>query len=249
MEFYKDNYIIELHRSFFSSFKRIINDTERFEEYIYYGIDNKEIYRTDVYEIPILPKLSNGLVLLKHIYQHLYSNLGMRQIVDWMMFVNTHLDDEYWTEVFQKEVQMYGLETLAVAVTRMCQLYLGLPETHRTWCQVADEKVCHELMRHIVKNGNMGRKLPKVDTVGSIFIYKRGVGSMLKNLQADGVKGWRLLERAPYLKPFAWMYQIGHYVHRWFYHGAKVGQLLRYEGEVKRVQNLYDQLALPKYKK
>ena len=245
----KQGCTIELHKTFLNVEESVIEHPELFDQRIYEGIEHADTYRIDQYEIPVLPKLPNGLILLKHIYQHLYSNLGMRQIVDWMMYVNAHLDDVYWTEEFQKEVQTYGLETLAVTATRMCQLYLGLPETHITWCQVADEKVCHELMRHIVKNGNMGRKLPKVDTVGSIFIYKRGVGSMLKNLQADGVKGWKLLERAPYLKPFAWMYQIGHYVHRCFYHGAKVGQLLRYEGEAKRVQNLYEQLELPTNKK
>ena len=243
----KQGCTIELHKTFLGIDESKIYHSEIFDKCIYDGIERSEVYRADIYKIPVLPKLSNGLVLLKHVYQHLYNNLGMRQIVDWMMYVNEHLDDAYWSEVFQKEIRAYGLETLAVTVTRMCQLYLGLSETNRTWCMKADEKVCHNLMQHIVKNGNMGRKLVKVDEIGSIFIYKKGIGSMVRNLQSDGVKGWKILEKAPFLKPFAWIYQICHYVHRWFYHGAKVGQLFEYEGEAKRVRHLYEQLELPKY--
>ena len=247
--FVKKSYIIELHKTFLCTSQGKIYHSEIFDQCVYKGIKCSDSYHIADYEIPVLTKLPNGLVLLKHIYQHLYLNLGMRQILDWMMYVNTNLDDDYWTEVFQKEVQTYGLETLAVAVTRMCQLYLGLPEMNITWCKVADEKVCHELMWHIVKNGNMGRKLPKVDEIGEIFIRKKGIVSMIINLQSDGIKEWKLLRKTSFLKPFAWMYQMCHYVHRWFYHGAKVGQFLRYEGEAKRVQNLYEQLELPTNKK
>ena len=43
-----------------------------------------------------------------------------------------------------------GLKELAVCVTRMCQMYLGLTDKDINWCNSADEMVCHNLMDYIV---------------------------------------------------------------------------------------------------
>lgn len=45
---------------------------------------------------PVLPPLANGLVLLSHIDHHLGSGLGLRQIIDWMMYVEKYINDDFW---------------------------------------------------------------------------------------------------------------------------------------------------------
>lgn len=62
--------------------------------------------------MPVLPPLENGLVLLAHVNQHLGSGLGLRQILDWQMFVDAHLTDELWERGFQHAAQQIGMEKL-----------------------------------------------------------------------------------------------------------------------------------------
>ena len=46
----------------------------------------------------ILPDLINGLTLIEHINHHMEEGIGLRQILDWMMFVDKCLPDEKWKE-------------------------------------------------------------------------------------------------------------------------------------------------------
>ena len=43
---------------------------------------------------PMLPPLENGLVLLSHLRKHLMAGIGLRQIIDWMMYVDSVLNDD-----------------------------------------------------------------------------------------------------------------------------------------------------------
>ena len=61
----------------------------------------------------------NGLVLLDHVRYHLQGGLGIRQIIDWMMFVHANLNDETWETGFAQLARGAGLETLAVTMTSM----------------------------------------------------------------------------------------------------------------------------------
>ena len=99
----------------------------------------------------MFPPLENVLVLLEHINQHLEKGLGLRQILDWALYVDKALDDDTWEHTFAPVVHRLGLDRLAITVTRMCQLYLGLrPDI--TWCASADEKVCDSLMKGLMQD-------------------------------------------------------------------------------------------------
>ena len=91
----------------------------------------------------VLPEMINGLVLLEHINQHLESGLGLRQIIDWMMFADKCLPDEKWLE-FYELAKKIELDKLAIVCTRMCEIYLGL--SHREWCASADTNLCEQLI-------------------------------------------------------------------------------------------------------
>ena len=101
------------------------------------AVDTAEI---EEYQVPVLPTVANGLVLLLHIRKHLTGGLGLRQIADWMMFVDKHLDDVAWESKFKSILSRSGLDTLAKTVTRMCQIHLGLRK-EITWCADACEPV------------------------------------------------------------------------------------------------------------
>ena len=109
-----------------------------------------------------LPDMINGLVLMSHIYQHLKDGIGLRQVLDWMMFVYRCLPDEKWNE-FEPLADQTGIKNLAISVTRMCELYLGL--LPHAWSTEADESVCSELMDYIISSGNFGSKLQMKDQI------------------------------------------------------------------------------------
>ena len=46
----------------------------------------------------------------------------------------------------------------------------------------------------------------------TVNAMSRGSDGFFRNLQASGCRNWKLLARCPYLKPFAWLYQLCRYV-------------------------------------
>ena len=156
-------------------------------------------------------------MLLAHINQHLEAGLGLRQILDWAVYVDRVLDDEMWKHTFAPMVRHLGLETLAMTVTRMCQLYLGL-RTDITWCSTADEDICHHLMDYVMDQGNFGRK-GNTDSHKTVIILRamQNLSSFFQKIQRFGLVHWQDTTKHPHLKPlfipFAWLWQLCRYIH------------------------------------
>lgn len=161
---------------------------------------------------PMLPPLENGLVLLTHIRQHLLEeaySLGLRQIIDWMMYVNrycgTKVDGVLWDEAFWNLAKKYGMDTLAVTVTYLCKEWLGLPNAP-AWCDGADHETAEELLETVMASGNFGRKVDrKGQSVKQGIVNYKQFG--FKRLQERGLANWKAAKKYPVLRPFAWMYQ------------------------------------------
>ncbi len=191
-EFIMRDISIEVH-SYFSWMNDPVK-AKALDEYIYNNISDTHV----------LPDLINGLVLIEHINQHMEEGLGLRQIIDWMMFVDKCLPDEKWEE-FQKLVIDTGLERLAIVTTKMCEMYLGLPK-HK-WCEKADRSLCIKLMEYILKCGNFGNKRSIKDRLASGRINRSLTPiSILASMQRKGLEEWRL-SRIRLLKPFAWLWK------------------------------------------
>lgn len=190
----KNNINIDLHRQFAS-----LNNPD----YVKYLDD---LIIDNINPTHILPDPINGLVLLEHINQHLEGGLGLRQIIDWMMFVDKCLPDEKWPEFFELAKNI-GLEKLAVVCTRMCELYLGLHQ--HDWCAKADLKLCEQLMDYVIACGNFGEKKKASDASISenAFTYARSPKTWFRLLQSQGLVNWKAAKKYKVLKPFAWIYQ------------------------------------------
>ena len=193
-EFVKDGFIVEVHISF-----AYVDDTNQARK-----IDNLILENIEKSHAHTLPDPVNGLVLLEHINHHLESGLGLRQMIDWMMFVHRCLPDEKWPE-FRKLAEQVGLQSLAVHAARMCELYLGLPE--HSWSKAADEKVCEYLMEYVLTSGNFGRQIAYEDRRA----VERGEwlhhpAALLKELQRRGEEEWKKADH-PLARPFAWAWE------------------------------------------
>lgn len=179
------------------------------ESYLTDGLNTPLIASIDGHEFSMLPELSNGLVLLDHMRAHLKGGLGLRQIIDWMMYVYRNLDDDFWDREFKTIATEIKMDTLAITATRMCQLYLGLPETI-TWCSSADERICKELMDSVLISGNFGRKNASGRAVETVSTNIKRLG-LFRYLQMAGEHNWKAYHKHHWLKPVCWFYQIFRY--------------------------------------
>ena len=200
--FVRKGFLVELHHHF--SYEGI-----DVESYVTAGLHDPTIIRVEEYEVPVLDELGNGMVLLAHVAHHLQNGLGLRQVIDWMMYCSAVLDDEMWKTRFQKAAQECGLETLAVTLTRMCQLYLGLTASI-TWCSGADESLCDELLMNLLRSGNFGHANGSGARVEIVTTNIKRYG-LFRYLQKAGESNWSAYRRHRWLKPFCWLYQIFRY--------------------------------------
>ncbi len=199
IEYQKDGFSFELHYHF--SYVDL-----DLEESIEAGLRSLTSGTINDYRFPVLPTVTNGLIILAHIREHLRCGLGIRQIIDWMEFVENKLNDELWAERFFAIAKEKNLDVLAITVTRMCQIYLGLTDTV-TWCSNADERLCEQLIETVMAAGNFGKNDHTQYRIGGVAINIRREG-LFPYLQRIGERDWKLLKKHKWLKPFAWIREL-----------------------------------------
>ncbi len=233
--FFKDGIVIEAH-----AYYAYQNDPEKagmIDDMVINGI-------TPSHE---LPEDVNGIVLIEHINQHMEDGLGLRQIIDWMMYVDKCLPDEKWP-AFRALAEKTGHVKLAAAVTRMCGIYLGLPE--RKWCAGADAAVCGQLMEYIMNSGNFGRKKPEGSRVSAIFFTNmRSLGGTFRFLQGRGLITWKAAQRHRFLRPFAWLYQAGRYLKKGISRDAPLRRARNERRTADERNRLFDALEVSREEK
>ena len=209
-EYKKNGIILEVHHAFGTL--RDAAQNALLDQRLISAVGSAEKVTTENYSFFTLPTVENGIALLMHIDVHLENGLGLRQIIDWMMFVDRHLDDGLWFREFAPFLEQLERKTLATTVTRMCQMYLGL-RTDITWCSGVDEQLCQDLMEYILLQGNFGTKVQTgFNRTVSVIHASKNKLSFLKILQKRGLINWKATQRYPFLKPFAWLYQLLRYL-------------------------------------
>lgn len=108
-------------------------------------------------EIAVLPPLLNALQLLSHMLRHIItSGLGLRQVCDWVLFIDKNLckidKEEFITAM--KELDLLGTYK---AISAISVDYLGLP-AEKVVCEITekDKKVAKKVLNLIMWYGNFG---------------------------------------------------------------------------------------------
>ena len=227
----KDGITFELHHHF-------SHEGIDVEKYVIQGLEFPVTADLSGHAFPMLPTLENGLVLLAHVAQHLRNELGLRQMIDWMMYVHAQLTDEYWETAFHAAAAECGLETLAITSTQLCRKYLGLPDPI-TWCDGADDKLVDDLLENLLITGNFGHAHGAGSSVETVTTNIKRTG-LFRYLQQQGEHNWKAYQEHKALKPFCWAYQIGRYIHRGLCTGRSGAQLA---ADYKRSSSRYDLLT------
>lgn len=199
----KDNINIELHKRL-----PVIDDAdETLLTFFEGGIDKRVWVTTEGNKFPVLPAILNGLVLIFHINQHLREGLGLRQIIDWMMYVNS-LTTAQWNELVPLLHRM-GMYKLAMTTTAMCQKFLGLNKFFLNGEEeFADKNLpVDDLMSFIMEKGNFGRKVGIEGKEAAFALSSTERGGFFRRLQAGGISRWKAGKKHQFLRPFAWLYQ------------------------------------------
>ncbi|MBO4693399.1 MAG: nucleotidyltransferase family protein [Clostridia bacterium] len=234
--FSKDGLIFELHR-------RYSDYDYNIEDYIQNWIDKSEKLSLYGNTFPALPKAENGLIILDHIRHHLVGGLGIRQIIDYMMFVNSVKNEKEFEEVHLPLYQKTGLLTLAKVIIKMCKIYFGFPVS-ATWCDDADSKTCDELLECVLTSGNFGRKDPyEYRPVRSLTMDIKQNG-VFKALQTAGLENSEFIKNHKLLHPFAWIYQTFRYIKRGI---AALVKGERFKGDIssgKQKTDFYKRLGI-----
>ena len=148
----KNGVFIEIHQRFSSPGVNVDDILEP-------AIERREFCNLNGYRFPMLPTPENGLVLLGHLNQHLKNNvLGLRQIIDWEMYVHSVKDKASWLIQFMPLIEKADLVTLAAYFTRMCNRHLGLPDVVNFGIDV-DDVLVDELLDVVLTDGNFGRRV------------------------------------------------------------------------------------------
>ena len=235
----KDGISIELH-------KRLLivrDEDEKLLALFENGIDHREWKTVEGHRFPALPTALNGLVLIFHINQHLRNGLGLRQIIDWMMYVNSLSDGEW--EQFLPLLKETGMEKLALSVTAMCQKHLGLQKTI-PGCESIDPEICDDLMAYIMEKGNFGRKVNNtVDgRMASFSLSSTEHGGFFRRLQDGGLCQWDAARKHRLLRPFAWIYQIFHILGVLIRNRVSPKQILAQRNKGREQRKLIEALGL-----
>ncbi len=234
----KDKVSFELHRRL-----GIIRESnEEMLSLFEQGIDRKEIHSIEGFVFPTLPIELNGVVLLYHINQHLRSGLGLRQIIDWMMYIDK-LPNEIWKEKVEPVLSKTGMKTLAITVTAMCQRYLGLRKTI-TWCDSADPETVKDLMKYIMSKGNFGRKRGEKGKIASVYQDISNPVRLFKRLQEGGIGSWKAAKKHKILRPFAWIYQSGRIIKELIHHRISPKEMARQHKAGLEQRKMIERLGL-----
>jgi len=178
--------------------------------WLYEDLKKAVVTNVQGYAVPVLPPLANGLVLLAHMNQHLCDGLGLRHIVDWLLYVRANLTDEFWQGQFRERAAAIGMDYLAKVVTLMGQKYLGLGSEF-TWCRDAEEKLADDLMLYILRHGNFGRRI-KQDDLGCSVAVLRQMVNPAKAFRFLTHAGSVHMEEAGFKprKSLAWLFELRH---------------------------------------
>ena len=162
--------------------------------------------------IPVLQMEREAVMLLLHKLEHIVSSgLGLRQLCDWAVYVNTRLTPDEWSKL-EPLLKDFGLLHFTGIVTRICVDHLYLPKELAPWCLDADKTVADELMADILRTGNFGRK---ENRYGQRLFTDANSGSRFTSFIKVGTQAckdhWPICEKYPILLPVAPIYLLNRY--------------------------------------
>ncbi len=156
----------------------------------------------------------HAVVILLHTLHHMLSGgIGVRHLCDWACFVEKTHGEPFWQNDIIPLLKATGTYTFASVITEVCYKYLG--SARPEWCEDVSDELCGEVVKDIIELGNFGKKNQERSKSGDMLstdIKKGKIRSMLASLHSSAYTAYPILNKAPYLYPFIFVYRIFRYL-------------------------------------
>lgn len=204
-------YVIEVHKR--PGGTRLNGTTDQTDLLYFFQEGLNEIVWTDCcgYRIPVLPPVYNAMILLLHTAQHMKEGIGLRHILDWMMFAEHCVDDDFWNHKLKPVAEKGQVALLAQISTKMCQKYLGLTDSI-TWCKDASDQTSQDLVEYLFSQGDFGKKVKTSENGLRVVANSQGVSGFLRYVYKSSLYSMPVAKEYQLLKPVALFYQCIRYM-------------------------------------
>ena len=224
-------------------------DTKIIDKYTNTIIDDATLCDDQNRTFLVPSEFHHGLVILLHMLSHMTSTgIGLRHLLDWLVFVN-HFPDNEFRLLFETPLKEIGLWKFAQVITQIGVLYFGC-EKH-LWCAEIGEELCSGILEDIFGSGNFGNKDASRKLQAKLMRNSKSrkieEGSVLRNLitnvNVKARKDFPISVRFPILLPIGWSAVGVEYV-KWAIQYNKVEIDHSTIMDAKRRQKMYSQLKL-----
>lgn len=176
------------------------------------ALEKTDIVEMDGHSFPMLKPLFQALSLLLHMERHMtIGGIGLRQLCDWAMFINSVDATVFECEILP-EIERCGLQQFAKVLTATCVECLTLPKEKTLWCREIASGMCNAMMEDIFRGGSMG-KAKKGTDVSNLLVDRGNNGKqrsalilMLQNLTKLANSHFPITEKWLVLLPVFWFY-------------------------------------------
>lgn len=176
------------------------------------ALEQTGVAQMDGYSFPVLKPLHQAISLLLHMERHMTTGgIGLRQLCDWAMFVNS-VDAEVFADQVLPEIDRCGLLQFAKVLTATCVEYLSMPIEKVEWCQRIKSAMCAAMMQDIFRGGSMGKAVEETGA-SSMFIERGNSGKqgnalllLFRKLTQLANMHFPITERWKVLLPVFWIY-------------------------------------------
>jgi len=139
------------------------------------ALEQTDIACLEGYSFPELKPLHQAISLLLHMERHMTTGgIGLRQLCDWAMFVNSVDAGVFAAQVLPK-IEKCGLLQFAKVLTATCVEYLAMPAEKGVWCQMIKPAMCAAMMQDVFRGGSMGKAAEETEVSG-MFIERGNAG-------------------------------------------------------------------------
>ncbi len=210
----KNNVTFELHRRPGGTKSDDSRGTKALNMFFEEGLDNVQIIKYGEYSFPILPDLQNGVMLLVHFAGHMRRGVGFRHLLDWMVYAEKYLTDQYWNDAFSEAADQAGLQELAKVMTKTCQRCFGL-NSRLIWCRDVDKDLCKQFLEYLVDQGDFGSKAKNEEEI-KVLTEASSIKGGFNRLYISSLYSLPAARKHYILRPVAVVYQIFRYMVRGF---------------------------------
>ena len=137
-------------------------------------------------DVPVPDADFNAIYIFVHFLHHYWSGgVGLRQLVDWMIFVSVHKRDIH-PVVLEVRLQDLGLLRLWKVFTGFAQEYLGCPVEKLPLAAAPDPGKNARIWRYLRRSGNFGKNVDR--TRGEESYLVRKIHSLWRLVIADRLR-------------------------------------------------------------